>query len=178
MGETDWGGNWVLFSWVGPCSVNLSSSFLLMGGTVSLPAIYLGWNYGEGNEDNGNLLQKILCYTQCPQPCSRLPPTHASAGDSWTLLGESGSVSCGVSTPFFWVLVRTSSVCAHHESISQSCVSSSSSVVGLMETSSKKAYAIPRFAAPKALDPAAVHCWPVPPQEMLKHNLNFVFWQT
>ena len=24
MGETDWRGNWVLFFWVGPCSVNLS----------------------------------------------------------------------------------------------------------------------------------------------------------
>ena len=23
MGETDWGGNWVLFWWLGPCSVNL-----------------------------------------------------------------------------------------------------------------------------------------------------------
>ena len=23
MGETDWGGNWVLFWWAGPCSVNL-----------------------------------------------------------------------------------------------------------------------------------------------------------
>ena len=42
---------------------------------------------GGGNEDNGDLLQKVPCthcYTQCPQPCSRLPPTHASAGDSWT----------------------------------------------------------------------------------------------
>ena len=23
MGETDWGGNWILFWWAGPCSVNL-----------------------------------------------------------------------------------------------------------------------------------------------------------
>ena len=48
------------------------------------------------------------CYTQCPQACSRLLPTHTSARDSWTLMGESGSVSCGVTPPFFWVLVRTS----------------------------------------------------------------------
>jgi len=51
----------------------------------SFPAIYLGPNYGEDNEDNGDLLQKIscmYCYTQCPQPSSRSPPTHASAG-SW-----------------------------------------------------------------------------------------------
>ena len=30
-----------------------------------------------------------------PQPCSRPPSTHTSAGDSWTLMGKSGSVSCG-----------------------------------------------------------------------------------
>ena len=76
----------------------------------SLPAIYLGPNYGGGNEDNGNLLQKFPCmyyYTQYPQPCIRPPPTHASAEDSWTLLGKSASVSCGVTAPFSWVLVHT-----------------------------------------------------------------------
>ena len=38
----------------------------------------------------------------------------------------------------------------------QSCVSSGGSMVGLMATSSKRAYAIPRSTAPRA--PAAVHC--------------------
>ena len=47
------------------------------------------------------------CYTQCPQPCSKPPPTHASTGDSWTLPGKSGSVSCGVTASFSWVLVST-----------------------------------------------------------------------
>ena len=45
----------------------------------SLPVIYLGPNYGGGNEDNGDFLQKIpcmYCYTQCPQPGSRPPPTR------------------------------------------------------------------------------------------------------
>ena len=71
------------------------------------PALYLGPNYGGGNEDNGNLLQKIPCMhccTQCPQPCSRPPLTHPSARDSWTLTGKSGSVSCGVTAPFSYVL--------------------------------------------------------------------------
>ena len=45
--------------------------------------------------------------TQCPQPCSRPPPTHASARDSWALMGKSGSVSCGVTASFFWVLLCT-----------------------------------------------------------------------
>ena len=37
--------------------------------------------------------------------------------------------------------------CALQESVSQSCVSSGGSMVGLMVTSSKRAYAIPRSAA-------------------------------
>ena len=65
-------------------------------------------NSGGGNEDNGDLLQKIpcrQCCTQCPQLCNRPPPTHTSAGDSWTLMGKSKSVSCWVTAPFSWVLV-------------------------------------------------------------------------
>ena len=37
--------------------------------------------YDRGNEDNGNLLQKVQCmhcHPQCLQPCSRPPPTHAT----------------------------------------------------------------------------------------------------
>ena len=43
------------------------------------------------------------------------------------------------------------------ESISKSCVSSGSSMVGLMATSSKRAYAIPKSAVPRAPVPVAVH---------------------
>ena len=78
-------------------------------------------NYGGGNEDNGDLLQKVPCThccTQCAQPCSRPLSTHASAGDSWTLKGKSGSVSCGVTAPFSWVLVCTDVVCALQEPVS------------------------------------------------------------
>ena len=67
-------------------------------------------NYGAGNEDNGDFLQKIPCthcYNQCPQPFSRPLPTHTSARDSWTLRVKSGSVSCGLTVPFSWVLVCT-----------------------------------------------------------------------
>ena len=53
----------------------------------------------------------------------------------------------------------------------QSCVSFGSSTVGLMVTSSKRAYAIPRSAAPRAPAPVAGQCWPVPLQETLKHSL-------
>ena len=40
----------------------------------------------------------------------------------------------------------------------QSCVSSDSSMMGLMVTSSKWAYAIPRSIAPRAAAPVAGHC--------------------
>ena len=46
------------------------------------------------------------CHTRCLQPCSRPPSKHASTGDSWTLVGKSGSVSCGDAAPFSWVLVH------------------------------------------------------------------------
>ena len=55
-------------------------------------------------------------------------------------------------------------------------VSSGSSMVGLMATSSKRAYAIPRSAAPRAPVPAAGHCSSVPPQETLKHFLAQSLW--
>ena len=43
------------------------------------------------------------------------------------------------------------SVCALQESVFQSCVSSGSSIVGLMATSSKRAYAIPSLLHPEPL---------------------------
>ena len=112
-------------------------------------------NYGGGNEDNGDLFQKVPCrhcYTQCPQLCSRPPLTHASTRDSWTLTGKSGSVSCGITAAF-----SPGSWCTQLLSVSskslfpQSCVSSGGSVVGLMAISSKRSYAIPRSAAPEPL---------------------------
>ena len=88
-----------------------------------VPSLFLpGTKYGASNEDNGYLLQKIPwmhCYTQCPQPCSRPRPTHTSAGDSWTLTGNSGSaihysrVASGLFWPeiamiiLIWVITRT-----------------------------------------------------------------------
>ena len=66
-------------------------------------------NYGGGNEDNGDLLQNVLhthCCIQCPHPCCSPSLTHTSAADCWTLTGKSGSVSCGVTAPFSWVLVH------------------------------------------------------------------------
>ena len=107
----------------------------------SLPAIFQGPHCGGGNEDNSNLPQKIpgmYCYSPCPQPCSRPPPTHAFAGDSWTLTGKS-PVGLLFLYPGSWC---TRFTCALQKSISQSYVNSGCSMVGLMVTSPKRTYAI------------------------------------
>ena len=56
----------------------------------------------------------------------------------------------------------------------QSCVNYCGSIVGLMETSSKRAYAIPRSAAPRVPVPVTGHCWPIPLQETFKHSSGSV----
>ena len=101
MGETDWGGSWVLFWWGGgACSVNLLSSFCWWVELCSLHAIYLGPNCGGDNEENGDLPQKIPrmhCYSPCPQPCSRPTLTHTVARDSQTPTGMSPMESMFIS---------------------------------------------------------------------------------
>ena len=72
-------------------------------------------------------------------------------------MSKSGSVSCGVAAPFSWVLVHTRFCLCPPRVCPQSCVSSGSSMVGLMVTSSKRAYAIPRSAAPRAPAPCGRH---------------------
>ena len=59
-----------------------------------VPALFfdLRPNYDGGNEDTGDLLQRVPCTAalRAPDPV---------AGDSWTLTGEFGSVSYGVTAP-------------------------------------------------------------------------------
>ena len=83
--------------------------------------------------------------TTDPHLCRRLLDTHGQVlwGHCSFLLGP------GVHKFLF---VPSKSLSA------QSCVSSGGSMVGLMATSSKKAYAVPRSTASRAPAPAAVHC--------------------
>ena len=62
MGETDWEGNWVLFWWAHACKSLIQFSVEGQGCVPSL-LIDLRPNYGGGNEDNGDLLQKVPCST-------------------------------------------------------------------------------------------------------------------
>ena len=139
----------------------------------SLPAIYLGSNYGGGNKDKATSFKRSHAYTatlSAPSPAAghhQPMPLLETPGCSQASLGQS---LVGVTAPFSWVLVHTGSVCALQESISQSRVNSSSSMVGLMATSYRRASAIPRSAAPRAPAPVAGHFWPVLPQEALNHS--------
>ena len=174
MGVTNWKGNWVFFTEHGGAMLSKSLIQFFVDGWDCVLSLLFTW--GQTMVEIMKIIvtfQKapcMYCYTQCLQSWSRPPLTHASPVDSWTHPGKSGSVSCGVTAPFSWVLVHTRSVYALQESISQSWVSSGSSLVGLMVTPSKRVYAIPKSAAPKAPAPMAVHCWSLPPQETLKHS--------
>ena len=84
----------------------------------------------QGSLIYGNLPQKIpgmYCHSPCPPTCSRPPPTHAFARDFWTPAGKSAVGSLFLS-PGSWC---TRFCCALQESISQSYVSSGSSMLGV-----------------------------------------------
>ena len=85
---------------MGRAMISKSLTQFFADGWVCVPSLLFDLmpNHGGGNEDNVFFLQKFLCphcFTQYPQPCTRLPLIHASNGDSWTLMGKCGSVSCG-----------------------------------------------------------------------------------
>ena len=129
-------------------------------------------NYG-GNEDNGDLLQgpmQTLLHwvpptlqdaTADPYLHQRLLDTHGQVwvslfwGHCFFLLGP-----CEYKALF----VLSQSL------FPQSCVLSGGSIVGLMATSSKRAYAIPWSAAPRVSVPVVGRCWPVPLQETFTHS--------
>ena len=127
-----------------------------------VPSLFfdLRTNYGGGNEDNGNLLQKVPCthcYTQCPKPSCRPPPTHASARDSWTFTVNLDQSLMGLLLLSPGSCNAQHSVCALQESVSPVLGKFWWLYGGLMVTSSKRAYAIPMSTAPRAPAPAAVH---------------------
>ena len=80
-----------------------------------------------------------------------LTPPLETPRHSWASLGQSLVGSLLLSPGSWWA---QGSVCALKSLFPQSCVSSGSSIVGLMATSSKRAYAIPESAAPRAPAPA------------------------
>ena len=129
--------------------------------------------YGGGDEDNGDLLQKAPCMQCSPQCPLTLKRATINERLHWRLLDTHGQVwlsllwgHCSFLLGPDVKVLFVPSKCL----FPQSCVSSCGSMVGLMATSSKRAYAIPRSAAPRAPAPAAVHWWSVPSQETLRHS--------
>ena len=119
-------------------------------------------NYGGDNEDHCSLLQKGPMYAllhsvpptlqqTATDPClhQRLLNTHGQVWVSLLWGHHSFLPGPGVHKVLF---VPSKSL------FPQSCVSSGGSLVGLMATSSKKAYAIRRYTLPTAPDPSAGHC--------------------
>ena len=104
-------------------------------------------NYGGSNDDNGNLPVPSTLQQATAHPCfcwGHLD-THRHV---WVSLLW-GHCTRDLSSGSWYT---QGSVCA------SLVFSSGGSMVGLMVTSSKRAYAIPRSIAPRAPAPAAVHC--------------------
>ena len=82
-------------------------------------------------------------------------PLLETPGHSWASLDQS-LVGSLLLCPVFWCTQVF--VCGPQESVSPVLCKFGGSMVGLMVSSSKRAYAIPRSTAPRAPAPAAVHC--------------------
>ena len=102
-----------------------------------------------------------------PNPASghhQPTPLLETPGYSQASLDQSPVVSLLPSPGSWWT-----SFCLCPPRVFSPVLSSGSSMMGLMATSSKRTYAISMSAVPRAPVPVAVHCWPIPPQETLKH---------
>ena len=151
-----------------------------MGGAM-LPPCYLTWVQsvveaicGEDMATSFKMSHAHTAALSAPDPAAghhRPTPLSETPGRSHASLGQSLMGSLLLS-PGSWY--TQDFVCALQESVSRSCVSSGGSMVGLMVTTSRRAYAIPTSAAPRALAPAASHCWPGPLQETLRYTSGSV----
>ena len=129
----------------------------------SLPAIYLGPNYGGGNEDNADLPPKIpgmYCYSLRSQPCRLWVITDPRLCQR--LLDTHQQVSCGVTVPFSWALVHKALLCPPGVYFPVLCkfwqlysgVNGDLLQEGLCHTHTQSPC------------PCTDHCRPVPPQEI------------
>ena len=113
------GGNWVLFWWAGPCSVNLLSNFLLMGRAVFSPCcLTWGQTMVQVMKIMGTSVPPTMQQaTVDPHLHQRLLDTHGQVVGSLLL------------SPGSWC--TQGSVCALWVCFTLSCVSSDSSMVGV-----------------------------------------------
>ena len=125
-----------------------------------VPSLLFGLrpNYGGGNEDNSDLLQKVPAYTAALSA----PTLQQATTDPCLcrrLTGKSESVSCEVTAPFSWVLVHTRFfLCLLIRVCFPVQCKFWQFYGGLMTTSSRRPYSLSRSAVPRAPAPAAGHC--------------------
>ena len=139
-----------------------------VGGWGCVPSLLfdLRPNYGAGNEENGTSFKRSHARTAA---LSAPDPAAATADPClcWRLLDTHGlvwvSLLWGHCSFLLGPAVHKVFFVPYKSLFPQSCVTFGGSMVELMVTSSKRAYATPRSAAPRTPAPAAGHCWPVPP---------------
>ena len=145
-----------------------------MGGAV-FPPCFLTWGQTmvEVMKITATFFKRSHAHTatlSAPNPAAGHPwpfPVPETPGHAQASVGQSLVGSLLFSPGTWWT---QGSVCALQESVFQSCVSSCGSMEGLMVTSSKRAYAILRSAAPRASASTAVNCWHIPLQETLQQS--------
>ena len=167
MGETDWGGNWVFQLLMGGATLSKSLIQFSVGGWGCVSSLLFTW--GQTMVEVMKIMGTSFKGSHAGTSTFSVPKPAAGHCGPTPLLETPGH-SCGVTVPFSWVLVHKVLFVLSKSLFPQSCVSSGRSMVGLMVTSSKRAYAIPRSAAPRAPAPVADYCWPLPPQQTLKHH--------
>ena len=102
-------------------------------------------NYGGGDEDNGDLLQKV------PPACSRPPPTHASTGDLDTPRQVWVSLLWGHCSFLLGPGVHKVPFVPAKSLFLQSCGSSGGSAVGLRRPPPRGLMPYPRLLYPEPL---------------------------
>ena len=106
--------------------------------------------------------------TSDPAAGPRRPtPLPETPGRSQASLGQS-LVGSLLLSPGSWC--SQGAVCAFQQSVSPVLCKFWQLYAGVNGDLLQEGYATPRSAAPRASAPVAVHCWPIPPQDMLKHS--------
>ena len=131
-------------------------------------------NYGGGNENNGDLLQRVPCmhcYTQCLQPAEgHRPPTppldtpgHSQASLGQSLLGSLGS----------WYTLDL--FVPPRSLFPQSCFKFWQLSGGVNGDPLQEGLSHTQVCCTQSPTGASVHCWPRPPQETFKYSSVSVF---
>ena len=158
----DWGGNWILFWWT------MHSKFLIQLSVDDL-CCYLTW--GQTIVDVIKIMvtsfkrsHAYIVILRDPNPAAGHCRPTSPPETPGSLQASLGHLLWGYCSFLLGPAAHKVLSVSSKSLFPQSYVGSGGSRVGLMVTSSKRAHAVPRSTAPRALAPSAVHWWPIPPQ--------------